>query len=102
MTRAAVEIAALYKARWAIELLFRWLKQHLNIRKFVGKNENAICVSPSWSAASFFRGDPRLLLTRPSCMRRALKASWRSGYAEDCKSLYGGSIPSEASRFLAV
>ena len=26
-----------------------------------------------------------------------LKASWRSGYAEDCKSLYGGSIPSEAS-----
>lgn len=24
-------------------------------------------------------------------------ASWRSGYAEDCKSLYGGSIPSEAS-----
>ena len=29
----------------------------------------------------------------------ALMASWRSGYAEDCKSLYGGSIPSEASRF---
>ena len=26
-----------------------------------------------------------------------LEASWRSGYAEDCKSLYGGSIPSEAS-----
>ena len=25
------------------------------------------------------------------------EASWRSGYAEDCKSLYGGSIPSEAS-----
>ena len=34
MTREAVEIAALYKARWAIELLFRWLKQHLSIRKF--------------------------------------------------------------------
>lgn len=42
MTRSAVEIAALYKARWAIELLFRWLKQHLKIRKFLGKNENAI------------------------------------------------------------
>jgi putative transposase len=42
MTRAAAEIAALYKARWAIELLFRWLKQHLSIRKFLGKNENAI------------------------------------------------------------
>lgn len=42
MTREAVEIAALYKARWGIELLFRWLKQHLSIRKFLGKNENAI------------------------------------------------------------
>jgi IS4 transposase len=42
MTRSAVEIAALYKARWAIELLFRWLKQHLKIRKFMGENENAI------------------------------------------------------------
>ena len=29
--------------------------------------------------------------------RHARLASWRSGYAEDCKSLYGGSIPSEAS-----
>lgn len=42
MTRDAAEIAALYKARWAIELLFRWLKQHLNIRKFLGRNENSI------------------------------------------------------------
>ncbi|WP_024750004.1 IS4 family transposase [Methylosinus trichosporium] len=42
MTRSAVEIAALYKARWAIELLFRWIKQHLNIRKFLGENENAV------------------------------------------------------------
>jgi len=42
MTRDATEIAALYKARWAIELLFRWLKQHLKIRKFLGRSENAI------------------------------------------------------------
>lgn len=42
MTRTAVEIAALYKARWAIELLFRWIKQHLEIRKFIGENENAV------------------------------------------------------------
>jgi IS4 transposase len=40
--RSAVEIAALYKGRWQIELLFRWLKQHLRIRKFLGNNENAI------------------------------------------------------------
>jgi len=42
MDRSAVEIAALYKARWQIELLFRWIKQHLNIRKFLGNNDNAI------------------------------------------------------------
>src|SRR5215470_4271795 len=42
LTRPAVEIAALYKGRWQIELLFRWIKQHLDIRKFLGNNPNAI------------------------------------------------------------
>jgi putative transposase len=42
LERSAVEIGALYKLRWQIELLFRWIKQHLNIRKFLGNNDNAI------------------------------------------------------------
>ncbi len=42
LARTAIEIAALYKSRWQIELLFRWLKQHLDIRKFLGRNDNAI------------------------------------------------------------
>jgi IS4 transposase len=42
LERSAVEIAALYKGRWQIELLFRWIKQHLKIRKFLGNNGNAI------------------------------------------------------------
>jgi len=42
LARSAVEIAALYKSRWQIELLFRWIKQHLDIRKFLGTNDNAI------------------------------------------------------------
>lgn len=42
LKRTAVEIATLYKGRWQIELLFRWIKQHLDIRKFLGTNENAI------------------------------------------------------------
>lgn len=42
LTRTAVEIAALYKSRWQIELLFRWIKQHLDIRKFLGTSDNAI------------------------------------------------------------
>ena len=42
LRRSAVEIAALYKGRWQIELLFRWIKQHLKIRKFLGNSGNAI------------------------------------------------------------
>ena len=33
---------SLQSCRWQIELLFRWMKQHLKIRKFLGRNENAI------------------------------------------------------------
>ncbi|MGH0289265.1 transposase, partial [Sinorhizobium meliloti] len=42
LERSAVEIGQLYKDRWQIELLFRWIKQHLKIRKFLGNNDNAI------------------------------------------------------------
>lgn len=38
----AAEIAALYKRRWAIELFFRWVKQTLKIKHFLGKSENAV------------------------------------------------------------
>jgi putative transposase len=38
----AEQIALVYKRRWAIELLFKWVKQHLQIRRFVGRNENAM------------------------------------------------------------
>jgi len=42
LTRPAAEIAALYKERWDIELLFKWLKQNLKIRSFLGRSENAV------------------------------------------------------------
>ena len=42
LDRPAVDIAQLYKGRWQIELLFRWIKQHLKIRNFLGNNDNAI------------------------------------------------------------
>lgn len=38
----AQEIADLYKRRWAIELFFRWVKQTLKIRHFLGNSENAV------------------------------------------------------------
>lgn len=42
LARTAAALAALYKKRWQIELLFRWIKQHLKIRCFLGRSENAI------------------------------------------------------------
>ena len=39
---SADEIAEFYKSRWAIELFFKWMKQHLNIKKFYGYSEQAI------------------------------------------------------------
>lgn len=38
----AQEIAALYKQRWDIELFFKWIKQNLKIRHFLGTSENAV------------------------------------------------------------
>jgi IS4 transposase len=40
--RTACQIAALYRTRWQIELLFRWIKQHLRIKTFLGRSPNAI------------------------------------------------------------
>lgn len=40
--RSAEEIAELYKQRWQIELFFKWIKQNLKIKRFLGKSENAI------------------------------------------------------------
>jgi hypothetical protein len=42
LTSPAADIAGLYKTRWQIELFFRWVKQNLRIKKFLGTSENAV------------------------------------------------------------
>ncbi|MHB8424020.1 MAG: IS4 family transposase [Gammaproteobacteria bacterium] len=42
MALPASTIAALYKSRWQVELFFKWIKQHLRIKKFIGTSENAV------------------------------------------------------------
>jgi len=37
-----LSIAALYKSRWQVELFFKWIKQHLRIKRFLGTSENAV------------------------------------------------------------
>ena len=38
----ALTIAALYKGRWQVQLFFKWIKQHLRIKRFLGASENAV------------------------------------------------------------
>jgi Domain of unknown function (DUF4372)/Transposase DDE domain len=38
----ALSICALYKSRWQVELFFKWIKQHLRIKHFLGTSENAV------------------------------------------------------------
>ena len=75
--RPATDIAQLYKERWEIELLFKWLKQNLKIRRFLGRNENAVRIQIyvaliaflllrilHHTAARAFKDSTALLLTR--------------------------------------
>jgi putative transposase len=41
-SRPARDIALCYKARWSIELFFKWIKQNLNLSRFIGRSENAV------------------------------------------------------------
>jgi hypothetical protein len=49
----AATICALYKSRWQVELFFKWIKQHLRIKRFFGTSENAV-KSQIWIAVSVY------------------------------------------------
>ena len=49
----ALTICALYKSRWQVELFFKWIKQHLRIKRFFGTSENAV-KSQIWIAVSVY------------------------------------------------
>jgi hypothetical protein len=57
MKLAASTIAAIYKSRWQIELFFKWIKQNLKIKSFLGTSKNAV-MTQIWVAMSYY-----LLLT---------------------------------------
>jgi hypothetical protein len=52
-TLPALTIASLYKSRWQIELFFKWIKQHLRIKRFYGTSENAV-KTQIWIAVSIY------------------------------------------------
>jgi len=49
----AVTIAMLYKSRWQVELFFKWIKQHLRVKKFYGQTVNAV-KTQIWVAVSIY------------------------------------------------
>ena len=53
MDLTAQQIADLYKNRWQIELFFKWLKQHLKIKKFWGTTENAVRIQISAAITAY-------------------------------------------------
>jgi hypothetical protein len=60
---SAKEIANIYKTRWAIELFFKWIKQHLKIKKFISTSENGLKVQ-IWCAMILYL---TLLLIKLEC-----------------------------------
>ena len=52
MKPAASTIAAIYKSRWQIELFFKWIKQNLKIKSFLGTSPNAV-LSQIWVAMCY-------------------------------------------------
>jgi Transposase DDE domain/Domain of unknown function (DUF4372) len=50
---AAMTIARIYKARWHVELFFKWIKQHLKIKTFLGTSRNAV-LTQVWVAMCYF------------------------------------------------
>ena len=53
MALPPLTIAALYKSRWQVELFFKWIKQHLRIKRFLATSENAV-KTQIWCAVSTY------------------------------------------------
>jgi len=49
----SLTVAQLYKARWQVELFFKWIKQHLRIKAFYGRSSNAV-KTQIWTAVSVY------------------------------------------------
>lgn len=65
---SAQEIADLYKRRWAIELFFRWVKQNLKIKHFLGASENAVRIQIAVALIAY------LLLRSAQAAQNAVKS----------------------------
>ena len=67
-------IAQLYKNRWQVELFFKWIKQHLRIKKFLGTSENAVktqvwCAIATYVLIAIVKKELRLKSSLYTCLQ---------------------------------
>ena len=70
----ALTIAALYKSRWQVELFFKWIKQHLRIKRFLGTSENAVktqiwCAVATYVLIAIVKKERRLEASLYTCLQ---------------------------------
>lgn len=107
MNLTAQQIADLYKNRWQIELFFKWLKQHLKIKKFWGTTENAVRIQISAAITAYclvaiLQHDMQLkrstyevlqILSMSLTDKTPLRELFDKTYSNDVKEQYGPLIP---------
>jgi hypothetical protein len=69
LTLSASTIANIYKSRWDIELFFKWIKQNLKIKTFIGTSENAVFIQ-IWIAAISYLLTEYLRFISKTCFSR--------------------------------
>ena len=107
MDLTAQQIADLYKNRWQIELFFKWLKQHLKIKKFWGTTENAVRIQISAAITAYclvaiIQHDMQLkrstyevlqILSMSLTDKTPLRELFDKTYSNDVKEQFGPLIP---------
>jgi len=73
-TLPALTIAALYKSRWQVELFFKWIKQHLRIKRFFATSENAVktqiwCAIATYVLIAIVKRELRLEASLYTCLQ---------------------------------
>lgn len=107
MDLTAQQIADLYKNRWQIELFFKWLKQHLKIKKFWGTIENAVRIQiaaaiTAYCLVAIVQHDMKLkrstyevlqILSISLTDKTPLRELFDKTYSNDVKEQFGSLIP---------
>ena len=107
MSLPTTTVAALYKARWQVELLFKWTKQHLRIKRFVGESENAVktqiwCAVASYVLIAIIKKELRLDASLFNCPRIFVGVHLRENNAQmrlAARSLQTTNVPDPANQF---